>query len=133
MLGNHDQVGMGNAEPVHHQSDAQGFQRLPDGTRKALRQRHDVDRQRVRNIAEVVDVLFRDQHQLAGVDRADAHEAEARLVLVDPAARGPFGDDLAEHTSWGGTVHDVIIVESLAQKERVSRFEPKDCKIIGTE
>ena len=82
---------------MYYQPDAQRFQRTADVAREPLGQRHDVGGKRIGNIAEVIDVLFRDDHQFARVDGADAHEAEARLILVDPAARRPPGNYFAKH------------------------------------
>ena len=96
LLRDDDEVGVCDAVPVYQVADALKRKDLAYAAADALSDGHDVRRQRVRQIGEMVDVTVRNDETFSGRGGLDGHEGRHELVAIDEARRRTLRHDLAE-------------------------------------
>jgi hypothetical protein len=102
--GQHDQVRVRHTKAVHDHAHSFGFGEVAQHAREALTDDHDVGRQIVRQVAEVIDVLFRDDEQLAFTHGADVQESQDVIVLVNATGGSLPAHDFAEDAAHRETL-----------------------------
>lgn len=100
VLRHQDQMSMGYTEPVHDHPDSQRRQFLAHPPPNPLRHNHDVGREIVRNVREVVDMFARNHKALARARRPQRHERQSLGVGVDDARLAAPCGNLAEGTNY---------------------------------
>jgi hypothetical protein len=99
VLGDDDEVGMGNAEPVDYEAHAVRSEDLSHASPNTLCDDHNVRRHPIAYIGEVVNVSFGNHEALASCGGVNGHECEDICILVDHTGRRIACNDLAKWTA----------------------------------
>ncbi len=99
VLGDENQVRMGDAISMYDHSDPLGLKHLPHTAPDVLRHTHDSLGGSIVDVSKMVDMSERNNGALARRGGMDCHERDDEVVPIDSTGgRSPF-NDLAEHTS----------------------------------
>jgi len=96
MLWHDDEMRMGHTKTMNDQPDPFWLQFIHHVSRESLCGYEDAAGEFIREITEVIDVLFRNYHELAFVYGPYIHEGDNPLVLVQDARFGLVRDYTAE-------------------------------------
>ena len=96
LLRNNDQVSVRHTVPVNEITHSLEGKNLAHPAPDALRQDHDVFRDVVRKISEVIDMFPGDHEALARSRRLNAHERGNPIILIDEAGGDAVRHDFAE-------------------------------------
>jgi hypothetical protein len=122
VLGNDDEMRMRNAEPVDYKAYPVRSEDLSHATADTLCDDHDVRRELIAHVGEVIDVGFGDHEALARCGRLNRHEREHIRIRVDHTRRRIACDDLTEWTAHalhaGGSAAPSLAVQLQATFER---------------
>jgi len=96
LLRHDDEVRMRDPVPMHEIADALRGKHRSHSAADTLGDGHDVLREKVWHIREVIDVLLGNDEALARCRRLQRHEGGDQVIVVDEACRRSPSDDVAE-------------------------------------
>src|SRR4051812_48580813 len=96
LLRNNDEVGVRDAIPVYQISNPLEGKHSSHSPTDGLRNGHDVRRDHVGHVSEMIDMRVGNDDALPCGRRLQSHESRDAFVAMDEARGRSFGDDFAE-------------------------------------